>query len=71
MNIKDFLEKMANIQQNILEYFDDEDDSEDKFQKIKVILTNNKIKDSQHELKPFLYLLSKISNNHQRSSNFF
>ena len=69
--IPEYLEKMKSIQQNILEYINDEDDSEDKFQNINDLITKNKIDDTKDEFKTFLYSLTKISNNHQRSANFF
>ena len=70
-NIQEYLEKMKNIHQNIFEFIEDEDDSEDKFQNVKDILINNIIEDKQDEFKTFLYFLSKISNNQQRTANFF
>ena len=71
MNYTEYLVKMKNIQQNILEYIENEDDSEYKIQNIIDIVTKNKIVDDRYELIPFLYLITKISNNHQRSTNFF
>ena len=71
MNPNEYLDKLKNIQQNILQYIDDVSDSEDKFQNIKDNLTKSKIKDDRYELKPFLRYLSKLSNNHHRTANFF
>lgn len=47
MSIKEYLKKMKNIQQNLLEYIDDEDNSKDKFRNIQDILTKEKIKNNK------------------------
>ena len=71
MNCTEYLDKMTKVQQNVLEYIEDEDDSEDRFQSIKDLITKTKIESNQDEFKTFLYFLSKLSNNHQRTVNFF
>ena len=47
MSIKEYLKKMKNIQQNLLECIDDEDNSKDKFRNIQDILTKEKIKNNK------------------------
>ena len=59
MNSTEYLEKMKSIQNNVLEYIDDGDDSEAKFQNVKDVITKNKIEGNIDEFKTFLYFLKK------------
>ena len=71
MNSQQYLDEMKKIQQNLLDFLDNERDEEEIFQNLKTILDDLKICDNQNQLKSLLYLLSKISNNHHRGPNFF
>ena len=66
MSIEKYLEEMKNIQENLLDYIDSETNVDDKYQNLKNILEDIKIHDNQFEIKPLLYLIVKISNNHHR-----
>ena len=70
MNIQDYLDKMKTIQSNLLQFIDSEN-IEENFQNLIQILDDQKIRNNRHELKSFLYLILKISNNHHRSPDFF
>ena len=72
MNSREYLEKMANIHQNLIEYVDNEDaaNAEDYFIKFKDFISTIKIQENKHEFKSFLYLLIKIVNNHHRIDSF-
>ena len=71
MNIQSSIEKMKSIQNLILEFIDNEDAEEENYQNILKLYSNFKIGGNKNELKSFLYLISKISNNHYRNENFF
>ena len=62
---------MKHIQEILLEFLDNENSVEEDFQKVIKYLDDQKIRENQHELKSILHLLSKISNHHYRSTNFF
>lgn len=71
MNIEKYLAEMIDIQQHILEYLDDETNSNKNYQNLKDIFEKINIHDNQYELKSLLHLLLKISNNHHQKANFF
>ncbi|KAK8898246.1 hypothetical protein M9Y10_000524 [Tritrichomonas musculus] len=70
MNIKEFIEKMKNIQSNLLEFLEDESNSRDKYETFVKLITEQKIIDDQYEFKALLDLIDAISRNHRRSHNF-
>lgn len=71
MDIKDYMQKMNNYLENLTEYLDKEDDYQENFKNIenfqKIILDQG----DTYLITELLILISKISNNHFRSSNFF
>lgn len=69
MQFKDYLEEKNNIQQELLDYIDDESDS--SYQQLIQKLDNSKIGENPKELTEFLHLLVVIANNHHRSPNFY
>ena len=71
MGLTEELEIMKNIQINLLDLVDEENDIEECYQNILQLFEDHKIKDDQHFLISTLLLISKISNNHNRSTNFF
>lgn len=71
MSTQDFLEGMNEIQTFLLQFLDDQDNTEENFKIFKSILEKQNIKNKQHELRLFLRLLLKISNNHHRTAHFF
>ena len=62
---------MINIQNNILQYLDWENDTEEKFQKINSLFRSNDFEKNTYELKSILYFISNISRNHHREQYFF
>ncbi|KAK8888553.1 hypothetical protein M9Y10_033284 [Tritrichomonas musculus] len=71
MSIEENLEKSQGIQKILLDYIEKEENVEEDFGNLSKKLNEKKIKDDINELKLFLHLLTKISNNHNRISNFF
>ena len=69
MFIAEYIKKMRDIQQLLLEYLENDDSDEQYSQNL------DKIKDfelnlNEHDLKLFLHLISQISTNHHRCNNF-
>ena len=67
---KIIIEKNKNIQVSLLDFLENEENIEEKYQNLISILEDIKIRDDQHEFRLFLHLLLKISNNHHRGPNF-
>lgn len=66
--INQYLDKMRDVQKTLLTFLEDE--TAGNFEQF-IELINNKIdRNSKIEMKEFLHLLSKISDNHHRSLNF-
>lgn len=62
---------MKGIQYKLLEYIDKEHNTEENFQNINQLLIDQKILENRHDTSTFLYLISKIANNHHRINDFF
>ena len=71
MNSEGYLDAMKDIQENILNFLDEEDNSEENFIILESKFNDKKIKDHSYELLSLLHLISKIGNNHHRFPNFF
>lgn len=71
MKSRNYIEKMTKIQERILNFLDDEDDTEENSQNLIKLFDDYKIRVNRYDLKSILYLLASITNNHNRSSNFF
>lgn len=71
MSSQEFIDKMKKIQESLLEFIDSQDCIEDKFQKLKIIFDNQKIRDNTNNLKLFFRILIDITNNHIRKANFY
>ena len=71
MKIQAYLDKMKAIQGNLLQFLDDSSNSEENYQNLIKIFEDQKIQESQHELKSVLHLITRIANEHHRSPNFF
>lgn len=63
--------EMKGIQYKLLEYIDKEHNTEENFQNINQLLIDQKILENRHDTSTFLYLISKIANNHHRVNDFF
>ena len=71
MDVNEYLKKMKEIQQNILDFIDQNDDIETNFQNLNYIFDEQKIGSNKHDLKLILHFILKISNNHHRTACFF
>ncbi|KAK8865098.1 hypothetical protein M9Y10_010630 [Tritrichomonas musculus] len=71
MSLEEFLSEMQQIQENLLDYIDDESTAEGKFQFLKNIFDKIKIHDNPSKIKQILSLIFKISNNHHYKEDFF
>ena len=71
MELQEYLEKKKTIQHNLLDFLEKDDDTEENYQNLIKLISDQKITKDRQELKSFLYLISKISNNHHRTINLF
>lgn len=69
--IHEYLKNMKSIQNNLLKYIDNDDNMEENHKNLISLINDFKICEKKNELNLFLHFLSKIANNHHRSSNFF
>ena len=68
LNIHDYIQYKAQLQQIFLDYLDDDDSNDDLLkQEIDEIINHNR----NNDLLEFLHLIAIISNNHHRSPSFF
>ncbi|KAK8850236.1 hypothetical protein M9Y10_018361 [Tritrichomonas musculus] len=70
MNIEEATEKMKRIQSVLLEFIDNELNSEESYEKFIQVITDQKIIEDRYKLKSVLQLINSISSNHQRNLNF-
>ena len=61
---------MQKIQENLLNYLENETNTEENFQILKSIFEDSKIYDDKHEFQLLLHLIVKIANNHYRGPDF-
>lgn len=71
MKTQQYLDEMQKIQYSLLEFLENESNSEEQFQNLKEIFNEYKITDDHYKLKSLLYLVTKIANNHHRGQDFF
>ena len=69
--VQEYLEIMKNMHQQILEYIDSENNLENDFETLENCFNNLSITQSRQKFKGLLHLIIDISNNHQRSPDFF
>ena len=69
MEIQEFLIKMTNIQ-NALLHFIESEPNETNFQNFVKLVEDNQIQKDRQKFHSFLYLLNKVSNNHNRNTDF-
>ena len=67
----EYLQKMKDIQNIILEFLDNDEEDQKLFDDLKNLLTFQQDELDAHELKSILYLISTISTNHHRTQFFF
>ncbi|KAK8839044.1 hypothetical protein M9Y10_032510 [Tritrichomonas musculus] len=66
-----YLEKMNEIQNILLQYIDEEDNTQEKYQNFVKLFTNHKIFENKHLLTSVIHLLASIIDYHYRKINFF
>ena len=71
MDVHAYLEEMTKIQENLLEYLDNESNTEELYQSLTQNFNDTKIRDSKYKLQSLLHLISKIVKNHHRLPSFF
>ena len=71
MNIQDFISQKKELQNHILIYIDNDENSDNNFNNLVNLLTDKQISKSRKELYEFIILLSKIINNHHRCHRFY
>ena len=69
--MQSYLEKIKTIQTNLLEFIEENNNSEEKYQNLIKSLDDHKVKENQHELELFVHLLVKVADNYYRTTNFF
>ncbi|KAK8854382.1 hypothetical protein M9Y10_016944 [Tritrichomonas musculus] len=70
MSSETFVDKMKSIQNSLLEFLEDESDSEDKYESFINLVSTQQIINEEHEFKELLQLISIIMNGHHRVLNF-
>ena len=70
MEFQEYLEKLQNVQQALLDFVDGDDNTEDDFINIVNLFESEQITNDPHKFNQILRLLAKISNHHYRSLNF-
>ena len=71
MSISSYLEKMKQIQYNLLVFTDRDQNKEENYQNLIDQFNGFQVRKQQSEIKLIFQLIMQISNNHHRSSNFF
>ena len=71
MSSQEYLGMMKDIQGYILDYLENEVNSEENLQILEDIFHNSKISDNKYDILSLLHLISKIGNNCHRFPNFF
>ena len=69
MEVQKIFEEMKNIQEILLDFLDNEDEVDEKFNNFKQIIDNLKICEQQHKFRVLLRMIAKISKNHHRYPN--
>lgn len=70
MTVQKYLEAMKNIQNNLLDFINN-DEAEENYQNLISIFTDQKIQEDGDQLKSVLYLICKVSENIYRPPKFF
>ena len=69
MSEQAFIQKMKEIQSKLLEFLHVEGDFQEEFKSFRIYLDSQKIHEKDQGFLEFIHLLSRISNNHPRTSN--
>ena len=68
--IFDYFEKMKCIQKNLLDFIEDEANTEEHYENLINYLVNEKILENRENFHSFIILVTRISRNHHRGHNF-
>ena len=75
MDIQSYVEQMKGIQNSILTFIEDEDEDKqnqlENFMIFQNLFEKLQIQEDKHKFELLIRLISKISNNHFRCTNFF
>ncbi|KAK8895706.1 hypothetical protein M9Y10_013590 [Tritrichomonas musculus] len=71
MSYQDYINKMKDIQEDILNFVDDKDNQNDYFNKLINAIKIHNIQQNHDDLMILLHLIASISNNHHRGPFFF
>ena len=71
MDIKEYIDNKRKIQRAILSFIDEEEESETKYREISTLLADPSLTQNKEELKQVILIISNISNNHHRTTDFF
>lgn len=71
MSIQRILEENQNIQSSLLDFIDDESNTNENFQTLQKFFNDYKIREDLHKLKSLLLMLVKISNDHHRIPDLY
>ena len=63
MDIEKYLDKMRSIQSNFLEFIENDENVEEEFQNLILILKDKKIRDNKHDLNLFLHHVASVGAN--------
>ncbi|KAK8843716.1 hypothetical protein M9Y10_024781 [Tritrichomonas musculus] len=64
-------ENLKKIQRCILDFIEKEDNNEENFQNLEILIDELQIKENKYFIISIFHLIIEIANNHNRSSNFF
>lgn len=70
MNIPELFKKMKSIQINLINFIENDDDMEEKYQNLTVKIKDEQIFKDRDKFKLFIQLLSNVIKNHNRANNF-
>ena len=71
MDIDQTLEDLKTIQDHLLDYIEDEENTKDNFYRLIILFDDLNITDDHYDFKSILKLIVKISNNHHHGPKFY
>ena len=71
MNIAKYLAELKNMQENFLEFLEDEGNIEENLNNLKIKITDMKILDNKHDFNFFIYFISYICSNYCHNPTFY
>ena len=71
MNPQQYLDEMKKIQTNLLDFLENEENTEEFFQNLKIKIDEMIEHDDKYKIKSFFHLFTNIANYHYRGTTFF